>query len=512
MSTRLLQSFPAARSPVTEAQDPDKKRQWFVLAFPAVLACLLMLVTVIGSAAAVPFLLVLIPLVIWGAFRDTERALYVYFAWCWLDGTIRGMLHSDPVSIVARDIVLGVIVVGWGTQRLFNRDRDPIRVPPGTLLVVLFAVNCLLQIGNPYAAGLIQSIGGLKLHLSAIPLLFLGYDVIRRPGQVRAFFLFLTLMTLLVGTVSYIQYLHGPNWTWAHFPGSKEAISQNLSKFQTGEVRGMTVTWKPPGTMTGGGSTGAYIGIIFPLAFVLPLLSSRLGFPKAARGALIAVLLALLVFVFINAVRSALVSAACGIVLTGILIGGKLRLRVLAAVAVCVVLGSIAYVFSQDVSGGGVANRFASTFADPLDALHKDRRTFFEDAVYIVTNSPTGIGLGRIGGAAGRLGGGDIGSGINGFSEAYLGSIMYETGILGGLLITALALLFIWRNYSALNRLRDADDKLLATAIVAILVIIFANFFVTPILLGPPGSVLFWMLSGIALRSFSSTVRKESHL
>ncbi len=503
MSASLIHSVPLREKPA-DAQTPDARRLWFVLAFPAVLAILVALVPVIGTAAIGPFLLVLVPLVLWASFRDTERAIYVYFAWCWLDGTIRGLLHSDPVSIVARDIVLAVIMIGWGAQRIQNRRADPIRVPPGTLLVALFAINCLLQVFNPFAAGIVQSIGGLKLHLSAIPLLFLGYDAIRRPSQVRSLFLFLTLLTLIMGCVSYVQYAQGPGWTWAHFPGSKETIGSNLGLLHSNENAGLTATFKPPGTSTGGGAAGAYIGIIFPLAFVLPLLSSRLRFTAAARAALVAILLAFIVFIFINAVRSALVSALCGILLCGLLAGGKLRVRLLAAIAVCLVLGSIAFTVSQGVSQGGVTNRFASTFADPADALHKDRRTFFDDAVFIVTHSPIGVGLGRVGAAGGRLGGGsESGPGFAVFSEAYLGSIMYETGIIGGLLIIALALSFIGRCYGYLGRLASPDDKLLLTAITALFVIIFANFFVTPILLGPPGSVLFWLLGGAALRAFA---------
>ena len=248
--------------------------------------------------------------------------------------------------------------------------------------------------------------------------------------------------------------------------------------------------------------------MIFPLAFVLPLLSGSLRFSAKVRAVLAALLLVFLVFIFVNEVRSALVNGFCGILLCGLLSGGKLRVRLLAATVACLVLGSIAFTASQGISQGGVSDRFASTFADPADALHKDRRTFFDDAVFIVTHSPTGVGLGRVGAAGGRLGGGsgsDPGFAV--FSEAYLGSIMYETGILGGLLITALALSFAGRCFLALQRLKDPDDKLLLTAITALLIIIFANFFVTPILLGPPGSVLFWLLSGAALRVFAPKAR-----
>ena len=505
MSTRLLQSFSADVQPVTAAKDPDEKRLWFVLALPAVLACLVALVPVAGTAAIVPFLLVLVPLVLWTAFRDTERAIYIYFAWCWLDGTIRGMLHSDPVSIVARDIVLGVVVVGWGTQRLQTRYQDAIRVPPGTLLVALFILICLLQMLNPNAAGLLQSIGGLKLHLSAIPLLFLGYDVIRRPAQVRSLFLFLTLMTLIMGVTSYAQYAHGPSWTWAHFPGSHEVIGSNLAPGRLEAFQKMTVTFKPPGTTTAGGSSGFYAGILFPLAFVLPLLSGRLHFSRKVNAILAAILLAFIVIIFINAVRAALVIAFCGLLLLGLLIGGKQRARILAAIAFCLVLGSIGFIVSQSVSQGGVTDRFATTFADPVNALHKDRRTFFDDAASIVAHAPFGVGLGRVGGSAGRLGGGDSHTslGFSVFSEAYLGSIMYETGIPGGLLISAIALMFTARSFASLGRLTDPDSKFLAAAIAAVFVVIFANFFVTPILLGPPGSVLFWLLGGVSLRVFA---------
>ena len=507
MSTGLLNSAPAA-PPAARTADPDAGRLWFVLALPAVLGFLVALVTVAGTAAAIPFLLVLVPLVVWAAFRDTERAIYVYFAWCWLDGTIRGLLHSDAVAIVARDIVLGVITIGWAFQRLQNRHQDPIRVPPGTLLVVLFIINCLLQVMNPNAISLLQSIGGLKLHLSAIPLLFLAYDVIRRPAQVRFLFLFLTLMTLIMGVTSYVQYVHGPAWTWAHFPGSQEAIGSNLSSVPQKGFDSLTATFKPPGTSSGGGVAGAYVGIIFPLTFVLPLLSSKLQFSKNARLALVAVLLAFLVIIFVNAVRSALVIALSGIVISGLLVGGKLQVRMLTAIAVCFVLGGLAYTFTQGVSQGGVTSRFASTFSDPVDALHKDRRTFFDDAVFIVVHSPIGVGLGRVGPAAGRLGGAGDSLGFVVFSEAYLGSIMYETGIIGGLLISAITLFFIERSVSALKRLSDPDSRLLATAITAILVLVFANFFVTPVLLGPPGSVLFWLLSGVSLRVFAPKAGK----
>ena len=499
------QNFPRAASPAV-TQDKDRERVWFAFALPAVMAFLLALVPVLGKAAAGPMLLILVPLVLWTAFRDTERALYVYIAWCWMDGTIRGLLGQDPVSIVARDLVLGIVAVGWGVQRLQTRSLNPLRCPPGTLLIALFVINCLLQVANPYSLGLVQSIGGLKLHLSAIPLVFVAYDMIRRRAQVRALFLFLTLATLVVGFVSLVQYMGGKDWTWAHFPGTQEVISQGMRSMTEGKQISEIASFKPPGTTGFGGGTAMFISMVFPLTFALPMLFGKLCFPPRVRVCFLAILMAFVVIILINSVRSALVVAVSGVAVSVALIGPRLRARIKSALLACLVLGLVAFTFSQTLSQGGVTDRFASTLSDPADALHQDRQTFFDNGFDIIRLSPMGVGLGRVGAAAGRLrsGPGNGGLEFTPFSEAYLGNIIFETGLIGAILILSIILSFIRRGYLAMTCLHDPDDKFLAAAILAVLAVVLANFFLSPILLGPPGSVLFWLLSGVLLRVFVS--------
>ena len=220
MSTRILEALPASKSEVTDSIR-DSRLARFAVMLPLLMALLLALVPVLGAGAKLPFLLALAPLVLWYAFVDTERAIYVYIAWCWMDGTIRGVFDSNPVAIVARDIVMGVIVVGWAAQRLGTLSTDRWRPPPGTLLVVLFIINAVLQLFNPFSLGLIQSLGGLKVHLAPLPLFFIAYDVIRRRGQIRSLFLFLTLATVVISLVSILQYEQGRAGLLPIFPEQK---------------------------------------------------------------------------------------------------------------------------------------------------------------------------------------------------------------------------------------------------------------------------------------------------
>ena len=488
------------------APDADRRRAWFALALPAVMALLLTLVPLMGKAAFGPMVLTLVPLVLWAAFRDTERALYVYIAWCWMDGTIRGLVDQNALAIVARDLVLGAVLVGWGLQRLQSRAQNPVRVPPGSLLVFLFVINCLLQVANPYSLGLIQSIGGLKLHLSAIPLLFMGYDVFRRREQLRALFVFLTLATLVAGLVSAVQYFGGQDWTWAHFPGTKEVISQTMRSMVKGQNISDIASFKPPGTTGFGGGTSAFPAFVFPLTFALPLLGDKLRFSPRAKICFYAVIMAFVVIILINSVRAALVIGVCSAAVMILLMGSRLRARLRTSLIACAVLALGAWTISQSVSQGGVTNRYASTLSNPVSALHEDRQTFFDQIGDILRQSPMGVGLGRAGASGGRLGNNADKDtlGFTPFSEAYLGTMIFETGVLGAALITSVLIVFAVQGYRAMIRLQEPDDRLLLASLLSVFAVIFANFFAYPVLLAPPGSVLFWLLGGAMLRVFAA--------
>jgi len=486
----------------------DQKRTWFAFALPAVMTLLLALVPVIGRAAAVPFLLVLVPLVLWTAFRDTEWAIYVYIAWCWMDGTIRGVLGDNPAVTLGRDLVLLLTTVGWATQRLGTLSNDRWRTPPGTLLIALFVVNGFLQIFNPFSLGLTQSLGGLKVHLLPLLLFFVTYDVFRRPGQVRSLFLFLTLATIVIALVSIVQYTQGKEWTFAHFPGTREVISTNFNPTEGSKLTADDI-FKPPGTTGFGGATAAYAGFAFPLTFVLILLSGRMRFTIAMRAVFGAILFGFIITFFVNSLRSALVEAALCVAACGLFVGGRTRTRVIIAVGFCLVLGMIGWSSSQVITHGASSDRFGSLIADPQKALHEDRKTFFEQAGDIVTRAPMGVGLGRTGAVAGHFGTSSKDIGFTAFSEAYLGNMIFETGIIGAVLISLIAISFLVRGGFAILNLEDTDDKLLAGGMFSILFILFANFFVVSVLVIPPGSVLFWLLGGVLLRVYVPTTGRS---
>jgi len=499
-------SLAAAKSIMGESQassptDIDQQRQSFAIGLPIVIGLLLAVLPFIGKAAAVPFLLILLPLLLWTAFTDTERSIYVYITWCWIEGTMRGLFDDNVVSMAARDVILATILIGWLMQRIKTRDRDPLCAPPGSLLVSLFIIATVLQLFNPYTPGLVQSLAGLRFDLSTVPLFFIAYDVFRRPGQIRNLIVFLTLITLAIAVVSLVQYVFGREWTFSHYPGIEHAIDTNAHAAGNAQLA-KSALFRPPGTTMFGGGSAVFVGLVFPLSFALMLLNDKTLSRPWTRLGVAALLLIFVVCVFINGVRLALVESIVGILISSALVGGRTRLRAVLALFACIVIGLTALVFSENISNGGVADRFASTFSDPDQALHSDRASLLDQFSDLVVESPMGIGLGRTGSSVGRFGDSSESTGFNDYSESYLGNMILETGIIGALLITLVAISFLLRGWKGLKRIYHAEDKILASCLLAVIAVIFIDFFYAPVLVAPPGSVLFWMLGPILLRCY----------
>ncbi len=482
------------------AGDQDVERRWFAVGLAVVMAVMLALVPVLKSGAGVLLVLIFLTLLVFNAFREPERAFYVYVAWCWMDGTIRGCLGGSFILSLGRDLVLAFVLSGWATLRLRTRYKDPIRVPPATLPIILFAALCLIECFSPYQLGWLNNLGALKTHLSAIPLYFFAYDVFRRRGQLQSLALFLTLATAVIGACSLLQYEMGQSWTFAHFPGTNKVLDTTYNFVKGGAGN----SFKPPGCTTYGGATGLFLALVVPVTFSLLLLAlSRL------RGTGSAIFYGCLLFadvieIFINGLRIGITLAAVGAFICAFAAGGRMRARALGALATCGALAVLGFTISVNLSGGVLGQRYGSFLSNPVEAMHADRKTFFEQAIDLCVASPIGLGLGRHGAAAmfnSTLDDQDkINAGV--YSESYIGFVIEETGIIGGIIILVIVGLIVYRAQQAIMTVTDTSDRLIAAGVFASLATMGLAMFAEAVLAQPPGSVLFWSLGGALIRIY----------
>ena len=149
----------------------------------------------------------------------------------------------------------------------------------------------------------------------------------------------------------------------------------------------------------GGFCVGSLSHCLYPYSYVRETAHQR-----GPAAVFIAILLIFMVTFFVNGVRSALVTAVMGVILCSYFVGGRLRLRALTGVALCLILGLVGWTISLNITHGGALDRFASVFADPSSAYLRDRVPFYQQLPDILYHSSMGIGLGSTGPVEGYLG------------------------------------------------------------------------------------------------------------
>ena len=147
-----------------------------------------------------------------------------------------------------------------------------------------------------------------------------------------------------------------------------------------------------------------------------------------------------LICVFISQIRAALVNAGVAALVVGLSAGKVLGGRVLGVLLGCGVAGAIAWFSSVSFTQGNAADRFGSMFANPVNTLQSDRITMFDEIGQVITTSPFGLGMGRVADISSRLGEKEQDASLMNatFTESYLDKMIYETGIIGAILIVAL--------------------------------------------------------------------------
>jgi hypothetical protein len=106
---------------------------------------------------------------------------------------------------------------------------------------------------------------------------------------------------------------------------------------------------------------------------------------------------------------------------------------------------------------------------------------------------PLGAGLGSVGPATGALGG-SAHEGVD--AENEFNFLIIELGVPGVVVLFALTARLVVGGARRVRRVRDLEERLLLTALVAGLGAIFFTWLGAPVNAGPPASPFFWASAG----------------
>ena len=141
---------------------------------------------------------------------DWRRGIYLLVAWILFEDFVRKYLGNNMAIYFAKDALAIILYVSFFRTRLAERVekfRIPFRIP-----LLLFFWFGLLQVFNPASTSIFYGILGMKIYFLYVPLIFVGYALIKSEVELHRFFSFTCVLILIVAALGLAQSIIGPTF------------------------------------------------------------------------------------------------------------------------------------------------------------------------------------------------------------------------------------------------------------------------------------------------------------
>ncbi|MGH9759697.1 MAG: hypothetical protein ACREDR_43365, partial [Blastocatellia bacterium] len=145
----------------------------------------------IGAAVAIAIL------------RDWRRGFYIFLVWLLFEDLVRKFLGNNMAIYFAKDVLVGLVYISYFAQ--VRRGRAKTFRPPFMVFLGLFFWLAVVQVFNTNSPSIFYGLLGLKLYFYYIPLIFVGYALIRSDEDLRKF---LAVNALLAGVIASLGIVH----------------------------------------------------------------------------------------------------------------------------------------------------------------------------------------------------------------------------------------------------------------------------------------------------------------
>ena len=139
--------------------------------------------------------------------RDWRTGFYLFFVFMMFEDLPRKYLGNNVYLFFGKDVLLGFVYLSF--YLAVRRRREKTFRPPFLLFFSLFFFLGVLQIFNPYSPSILYGLLGLKLYFYYVPLLFVGYALIRNDEDLRKFLAINAALAGVIGGLGIVQAIVG---------------------------------------------------------------------------------------------------------------------------------------------------------------------------------------------------------------------------------------------------------------------------------------------------------------
>ena len=207
--------------------------------------------------------------------KDWRAGFYIFIIWLLFEDMVRKFLGNNMVIYFAKDALAAILYISFFLA--VRKRRAVIFRFPFMIYLSLFVWLGVLQCFNVGSPSLLYSLLGLKLYFYYIPLVFVGYSLIRTEEDLRGFLVINMSLGGVIAFLGIIQSIIGPSFL---NPSVLAPDIQDLSTLYRYAPISGSIIYRPTSVFVSDGRFAAYLLLLW----VLGLGAAGLLLLKRLRG------------------------------------------------------------------------------------------------------------------------------------------------------------------------------------------------------------------------------------
>jgi hypothetical protein len=139
--------------------------------------------------------------------RRWRTGFYMFMVWLLFEDLVRKYLGNNMAIYFGKDILVGLVYISFFAQ--VRRGREKLFRPPFMLPLMVFVWFGVIQIFNQNSPHILYGLLGFKLYFYYIPLIYVGYALIRNDEDLRKFLITNIALAGVISVIAIIQAIVG---------------------------------------------------------------------------------------------------------------------------------------------------------------------------------------------------------------------------------------------------------------------------------------------------------------
>ena len=139
--------------------------------------------------------------------RNWRLGFYFFFVWLLFEDFVRKFLGNNMAIYFAKDVLVGLVYISLFIE--IRRGRAKLFHPPFWLPLSIFVWLGVLQIFNVNSPHILYGLMGFKIYFYYIPLMYVGYALIREDEDLRKFLAVNAVLAIAISGLGVAQAILG---------------------------------------------------------------------------------------------------------------------------------------------------------------------------------------------------------------------------------------------------------------------------------------------------------------